>query len=136
MQALLEVLVRTDDDDGPFVAVAGGEGGYAVVGFAAVRDFKRQPQRRDHAADGFQLLHQRFGSRCALRLVEWKEVVAECRPLAIQHEGEMARLLFTQQPQEDARDDEQGVGRKAVRPLHVLEGVEPPEDEGRAIHEP
>ena len=134
-QALFQVLVAADDDDGMFRREARRQRGDAVVGLAALRDFQPDAQGPHHALDGFQLAHQVFGRGIAVGLVEGEYLVPEVGALAVLHEGEIAGALLAQDAQQHAADHHQGIGGEAVGTLHVPVGKKAAIDEGRAIHE-
>ena len=135
MEALLEVLVRGDEDHRAFVAVPPREGGEAVVGLAAFGYLKVQPEGPDQPVDGIDLTDEVFRGRAALGLVQRKQFVPEVGAVPVEHEREMLRLLLPEDAQEDAGHDEQRAGREPVRTLHALVGVESPVYEGRSVHE-
>ena len=134
-QALLQVLVAADDDDGMFPREARRQRSDAVVGLAALRDFKPQAQGPHHALDGVQLAYQVFGRGVTVGLVKGEYLVPEVGALAVLHEGEIAGALFAQDAQQHTADHHQGIGGKAVGALHVPVGKKAAIDEGRAIHE-
>ena len=134
-QALFQVLVAADDDDGMFRREARRQRGDAVVGLAALRDFQPQAQGPHHAVDGIQLAYQIFGRGIAVGLVEGEYLVPEVGALAVLHEGEIAGALFAQDAQQHAADHYQGIGGETVGTLHVPVGKKAAIDDGRAIHE-
>ena len=124
VEALLEVLVRGDEDHRAFLAVALGKRGEAVVGLAAFGYLKGCSPRALISRWMGSIWRMRSSGRAALGPIQREQFVPEVGTVPVEHEREMLRLLLPEDAHEDAGHDEQRAGREPVRTLHALVGVE------------
>ena len=113
----------------------GRQGGYAVVGLAALGNFQLEAQRPHHAQDGVDLTRQILGHGVTVGLVERKNLVPEILALAVLDESEIPGPLLAQDAQEHAGHHHQGVGGKTVGALHIFIGKKSPVNKGGTVHQ-
>ena len=135
VQALLEVLVRADDDHRPGAAEPGGQARDAVVGLGALGHDDRKPEQAHAGEHRFDLRRQGLGHGFPVGLVIRENILAEGRTASVQEKHGMARGFVAQQAQQQAHDHVYGVGGEAVRPRDVAEGVVAPVEVGAAVDE-
>ena len=134
-QALFQILVAADDDHRALGRKTGSQGGDAVIGLAALRDFQLEAQGMHHAQDGLDLPGQILGHGVAVGLVQRKDIVAKIFALAVFDEDEMPGPLLAQDAQQHAGHHHQGVGGETVGALHIFIGEKAAINEGGTVHQ-
>ena len=134
-EALLEVLVRADDDHRALCAEARGQARDAVVGLGGLGHDDRHAEQGQPFQKRRHLPGQGLGHGFAVCLVVGVDIAAKRRPAAVQEKNQMRGGFVPQQFEQQAEDHVQGVGGEPVRTGDVAEGVVAAVDKGAAVDE-
>ncbi len=135
VKALLEVLVRGQNNNRAFCLVFLSQCADAVIRLDTVRDHQLEAEQFDSLLHRFDLLGQRFRHGRAVGLVLFIQIVAERLALAIHQESHMAGLFIADQVHEHPHDRIDGIGRESVRAREVGTGVKRAVEQGGAVDE-
>jgi len=133
---LHEVLVATDQNDLealPFAAPRQRRDD--VIGLDSRDDEPTDPKSVDHLVNGLNLLDEVFGRRGPVRLVVGMNLVSKRRPVGVEDDPEVLRLLLAEHLLEHLRNPVDGIRRLTGR---VRQGADRPvrsEDVARTVDE-
>jgi hypothetical protein len=131
---LHQVLVGRHDGAGRALLDGdAGVGGDQVVGLVARQLAARQAEGVRGLADQRELRDQIFRRLRPMRLVLAEDVVAKGRAAGIEDHRDMVDLGIVDEHHQHLAETEDGVDRRAVRPVHRWKGVEGPEDVAGAV---